>query len=91
MDPVSNYLKHEAVVIWDKRTERAVLVKRNFMQFMICMGYMLGTLFCLLAGYGKTARKYRKNIGKYTTKEAWEKYLTRFGKSAASGAQSDKK
>ena len=90
-DPVSNYLKHEAVVIWDKRTERAVLVKRNFVQFMICMGHMLGTLFCLLVGYGKTARKYRKNIGKYTTKEAWEKYLTRFGKSVASGAQNDKK
>ena len=74
-DRVEDYLRHEEVVIWDKKSERAILVKRNFIEFIICMGYSLEALLYLLLRYGKTARELRKEIGKYTTKEAWEKYL----------------
>ena len=39
------------------------------------MGYILEALCCLLFKYRKAAKEYRRDIGKYTTKEAWEKYL----------------
>ena len=39
------------------------------------MGYILEALCCLLFKYRKAVKEYRRDIGKYTTKEAWEKYL----------------
>ena len=74
-DPIKDYQKHDEVVIWDKQSERAILVKKDLIQTIICMGYILEALCCLLFKYRKAAKEYRRDIGKYTTKEAWEKYL----------------
>lgn len=74
-DPIKDYQKHDEVVIWDKQSERAILVKKDLIQTIICVGYILEALCCLLFKYRKAAKEYRRDIGKYTTKEAWEKYL----------------
>lgn len=72
--PFDTFRKHR-VVLYEPISGRAVLLERSYKALMRMFGLYIKSLWDLNRCFDTTVQNYRKDIGKYTNKKAWEEYL----------------
>lgn len=72
--PFDTFRKHK-VVLYEPTSEKAVVLERKYGELMRMTGTYFKALFILNKHFDSAVQDYRKNIGRFTGKNAWEEYL----------------
>lgn len=72
--PFDTFRKHK-VVLYEPISEKAVVLERKYGELMRIAGIYIKAIFALNKRFDSAVQDYRKNIGRFTNKNAWEEYL----------------